>query len=505
MAETFAYDLVSFLRVLYRRRRFIAYGALGMMLLAAVASLVWPQTWRANARIYVSTPKFKQTLKLVPEPFDVLTYEAIMRSDRLFQQIIERLRWYREATHQLRDSPAYDERIRARLGQKAEGMTPFLLMQNTNQTILAEFLVPENERENPDWINRINGLGNLSAEELELVFNMTDAELNKMSVFELRKVLLTSVAKVRETNMEVEYSRVIQVSGESGTATGARLITNTWLDLFVARAEETVKGNIQRYIQLAKNRSEALKKDLLAAETKLAVMKTDAQLENLRGDMASRLVRLTGLAPNRRIADQVEESFDLENENEPFMKERRQQTDTLSFSVTPQYADALIPAKMELERNLTAAKLQAEAAANPEEKGKHQARIAEMEAQWKAVTEQIAALTGEIALLLKKIRAFETDIAAQERVVNGLRANLSSMQPLLDEASLLESQEKDIHYADVSVDRAIKPDKRVFPKRSLMTAMGLGLGFFLFCGLAFFLDIWNEVTRGEKTPDTRSS
>ncbi|HQH74589.1 MAG TPA: hypothetical protein PK360_21110, partial [bacterium] len=350
-------------------RRFIAYGALGMMLLAAVASLVWPQTWRANARIYVSTPKFKQTLKLVPEPFDVLTYEAIMRSDRLFQQIIERLRWYREATHQLRDSPAYDERIRARLGQKAEGMTPFLLMQNTNQTILAEFLVPENERENPDWINRINGLGNLSAEELELVFNMTDAELNKMSVFELRKVLLTSVAKVRETNMEVEYSRVIQVSGESGTATGARLITNTWLDLFVARAEETVKGNIQRYIQLAKNRSEALKKDLLAAETKLAVMKTDAQLENLRGDMASRLVRLTGLAPNRRIADQVEESFDLENENEPFMKERRQQTDTLSFSVTPQYADALIPAKMELERNLTAAKLQAEAAANPEETG----------------------------------------------------------------------------------------------------------------------------------------
>ena len=48
MAETFAYDLVSFLRVLYRRRRFIAYGALGMMLLAAVASLVWPQTWRAT-------------------------------------------------------------------------------------------------------------------------------------------------------------------------------------------------------------------------------------------------------------------------------------------------------------------------------------------------------------------------------------------------------------------------------------------------------------------------
>ncbi len=505
MRETFAYDLVSFLRVLYRRRRFILYGTLGMMVLAAIASLVWPQTWRAHARIYVSTPKFKQTLRLVPEPFDVLTYEAIMRSDRLYQQIIERLRWYREATRRLYGDQAYGDRIRAHLGPKAEGMTPFQLMQNTNQTILAEFLAPENERNNPEWINRINGLGNLSAEELELVYNMTEAKLNKMSVFELRKVLLTSVAKVRETNMEVEYSRVIQVSGESDTATGARLITNIWLDVFVERAEETVKGNIQRYIQLAKNRSETLEQELKQAEIQLAALKNEAQLENLRAEMASRLVHLTGLSPSRRLAEQVEESFDLENENEPFMKERRQQTDTLSFALTPLYGEALLPVKMELERDLAVAKQQAEAAASPEEKEQYRSQIAGMEAQWKAVTGQIAVVTGEITRLLQQIRAFETDIAAQERVVNGIRSNLSAMRPLLDEASLLESQAHDLRYADVSVDRAIKPDKRVFPKRSLMTLLGLGLGFFLFCGLAFFLDIWNEVTRQPDTLAPRTS
>ena len=95
MADTFAYDLVSFLRVIYRRRWFIVKGTVGVTFLVVVASLIWPETWRANARILVSTPKYKESLRLVPKQFDVLTYQSIMSSDRNYQEIIATLKFYR--------------------------------------------------------------------------------------------------------------------------------------------------------------------------------------------------------------------------------------------------------------------------------------------------------------------------------------------------------------------------------------------------------------------------
>ena len=72
------------------------------------------------------------------------------------------------------------------------------------------------------------------------------------------------------------------------------------------------------------------------------------------------------------------------------------------------------------------------------------------------------------------------------------------MQPLLDEASLLESQREDVRYADANIGYAIKPDKRSFPKRSYMTLIGAALSFFFGCFMAFFSDIWKEVTRPEE-------
>ncbi len=500
MSQTFAYDLVRFLRVLYRRRKMIVQGTIAVTFLVAVVSLIWPQTWRAEARVLVSTPKYKETLRLVPQPFDVLTYQGVMASDRIYMQIVDTLKWYRQAVHALKNNPDYLKRIEERLGDKSQGMAVFDKIQNTNLEILAEFLVPPENRNDLFWKNRLNMLGHLSAEELEIAHDFSEAELADLTVFDLRKMLSTSVAKVRETNLEVEYSRVIRVSAEFDTAAGARMVANTWLDLFLARAEELVRGTIEQQIELTQNRAKGLETDLAAAEKSLADYEKTANLNRYRAELASKLVQLTGMTPNRRLIDRVDESFNLEDENQPFMKERREQTDTLSYSVSDQYEKALLPSRLRVEGEIRVldalSKIQI---ASPNSDWSSQ-KI-RLEAELASLKDRIKDVSQEIVALWDTIRHEEIQIEQRRRSVNQYQSALAAMRPLLDEAALLASRGEDIRYADVGIDRAIKPDKRVFPKRSLMTAVGMALSFFLWCCMAFFLDIWREVVK----PDEESA
>ncbi|MBN2327270.1 MAG: hypothetical protein JXR73_08945 [Candidatus Omnitrophica bacterium] len=504
MSHTFAYDLVGFLRVLYRRRGMIIKGTIAVTVLTAVAALIWPQTWRADARIFVSTPKYKETLRLVSKPFDVLTYESVMASDQIYMQIIDALEWYREAVHSLKDNPEYLQRINEHLQSKAAGMTIFEKMQNSNLEILTEFLAPSGLEDDLFWKNRIYMFGHLSAEELQTIYDAGEDELDDLTVFDLRKMLSTSVAKVRETNLEVEYSRVIRVSAEFDTAAGAKMVANTWLDLFLARAEEMVRGTIQREIQLSQNRSLALQSDLQKAESILAEYEREANVGQLRAELASQLVHLTGMTPNRRIADQVEESFNLESEDEPFMKERREKADSLSYTISPQYENALLPMRLRIEgeRNIVEALLKKQHEAGAASSTDLLSHKTELDATLSSLKDQIKSVSHDIAALWDVIRRHESEIEQLRRHVNEYQSALTAMRPLLDEAALLQSRDENIRYADVSIDRPIKPDKRVFPKRTFMTAIGLVLSFFLWCCMAFFLDIWEEVVKpdGESAP-----
>lgn len=496
MPQTFAYDLVSFLRVLHRRRGMIIKGTIGVTLLVAIATLIWPQTWRADARVLVSSPIYKENLRLIPKPFDVLTYQGLMTSDPIFMQVIDTLKWFHASIRALKNNPDYLKRIEDRLGAKAQGMTALDKIQNTTQSILAEFLISPEEKKNPQWKTRLSMLGNLNDEELALIDALDEGDLDDLTVFNLRKMLTTTVVKVRETNMEVEYSRVIAVSAEFDTAAGARMVANIWLDLFLAHAEELARSMVEREIQMARNRASAIEIKLVTAETKLADYERDANLGQARAELASKLVQLTGMTPNRRIADQVEATFDLENQNQPFMNERREKTDLLSFTISPQYPDALLPThlRVEGECNVAEALLKAQTASGVALQDLQNEK-AKMTARLETIQNQIGGVTQEIAALWKTIREHETRIDQMRREVTQYQSALSSLQILLDESALLENQGKDARYADVSAERAIKPDKRIFPKRTTMTAIGLALSFFLWCCMAFFLDIWQEVVK----------
>lgn len=503
MAETFAYDLVSFLRVLYVRRWMILKGAVGITLLVAIATLIWPETWRADAKIFVNTPKYKETLRLIPKPYDVITYQAILQDDNLYNELITTLTWYREAVHRLVknnkiQNESYRQEITAHLGERAGYMNPFELIQNTNLAILSKYVLDPDQLENTLYQHRVRLLGHLSAEELELCYRFDEDELEDLTVFDLRKMLRSSVTKVIETNLEVEYSKVIQVSAEFDTAAGAKMLANTWLELFLIRAEENVRSTIKRQVQTIRGTEQFLNSKVAAEAVQSVSMQNAANLNVRLPELAAKLVQLTGMNPNRKIAEQIEESFDLENENEPFMKERRQSQDIYTFTISPLYDQALLTKRSDLERRIATFKHMIElSGGDPAVVSKLAPTIRELEAELLAVEQQIQTLRQEIASEYQKIRDHELALSRVTQTINEMKNSLSAIRPLLDEANLLESQENNVQYADVSIGRAIKPDKRVFPKRSLMTALGLVVGFFLMCCWAFFMDIWNEVTRTE--------
>ncbi|MDX9754017.1 MAG: Wzz/FepE/Etk N-terminal domain-containing protein, partial [bacterium] len=145
MANTFTYDLVSFLRVLYQRKGLIFKGTFVVTVVVMIASVLWPQTWRADARVLVTTPKYKTTLRLIPEPFDVLTYRGIMTSDNIYKELLDTLKWFKTAIDTLLEHENFN-RMRDNLPGKADTLSPLQLIENTNLPYLTQLLVPEAER-----------------------------------------------------------------------------------------------------------------------------------------------------------------------------------------------------------------------------------------------------------------------------------------------------------------------------------------------------------------------
>jgi len=331
MTDTFAYDLVKFLRVIYLNRWFIFKGAAITGVLAMIVSLIWPQTWRANAGVFVSAPSYKKTLQLMDKQgFDVLWYESIMSSDSLYFEIIDTFKWMHVSTHHLLDTNAID-RLKQNLNEKAETLTKYQLIENTNLTVLAELLVPQGEKENIVLKTRISILGHLSNEGIEEIYSTDLEEYENLTVHDLRKNLHTSVAVLVDTNLEKIYSKRINVSAEAGTAAGSKILANIWLDLFQARAEKTVQIIINKQVKLTKQSAVQSEKNLVSAENLLKEFDKSNTLNTTRAEIASKQVRLTGMTEQRRISNHTDESFNLDPEVEWFMKEKRSQSDDASL------------------------------------------------------------------------------------------------------------------------------------------------------------------------------
>lgn len=491
MAGTFRYDLISFLRILYARRYFILKGTAAVTVAVMILSLVWPQTWRANGSVLAAAPKFKQELQLFPEkPFDVKTYESLMTSDGMYFEVIETLRWLNQAISSLLDTDLYYG-LRDHTGERAGRLSEYEWVALADPLFLAEHLAPEGGGGDPVFQKRLNRLAEYGPDEIEVLYEMDPA----ITVFDMRRNLGASVEIVKETNLETVYADSIQVSAEWDTAAGCQLLANLWIDLFIKRAETTVREIIAKQVRFTREHGEEIEEDLAKAQQALSVFAMTANLDTLRAEAATKRVLLTGLVEERHQTRQTEEDFNLYDGNEPFLKQRRRQIGDVVYEITPQYDRALLPQRSAIAKQIETLENQSDAAPGTLEAEARAEKLAELRAEQAAVEGRIAEVRQTLESLERTIEEKQARLDTLQRRVDQRQNQWDSIQPLLAEAALLENRGGDLRFADVTPDYAVKPDKRVFPRRSLMTLIGLFLGLILFTALSFFLDIWEEVVR----------
>lgn len=496
MADTFAYDLIKFLRVIYQQRWFIIKGAAAAFTAAMILSLVLPETWRANARVGVSTPAYKTQLSIADQQgFDVNWYEGILNSDSLFFEIIDTFKWLHGSIHNLLDTNAID-RLKENLHEKAATLTKFQLIENTNLGVLTELLLDETERGDLLIQKRIFILGHLSDEDIEEIYHNDIDEYEDLTVHDLRQDLSTNIAVLVDTNLEKIYSKNITVSAEAGTAGGAKMLANIWLDLFDARAEQAVRAIFNREVSLQKQRAAQSEQSLASAEMALKNFDRTNPLESIRTEIKTKQILLYGGSERKQSSIMTEEEFDITDETKPYTTQKRTFSEDTSFQQAADFGGALIPKKSALETTILLLQQQ-----NKVEEVKVE-EIKVQQTELNAVNKQITNLETSIKILHQTLRDKETERSALLRRIEEAQLQREKVLPLLAEAQLLESENFDQPFSDASVYRAIKPDKRVFPRRSLMTVLGGLLGLILFTGLAFFQDIWVEVTRDDETTVT---
>ena len=183
------------------------------------------------------------------------------------------------------------------------------------------------------------------------------------------------------------------------------------------------------------------------------------------------------------------------NEDKPFLSEFREQFKYYTFKVTPQYNEALIPGKMELEKER--AVFMKLANQSPESIEMTDSRLKEINSEILALEQQISEVSQEILDSLIEMENQEAQISSLEHKRQSLLNTISSLKPLLDSAQMLQSFNEEVTFSDIQISEAITPDKRIFPRRAYMTLGGAALAVILFCGLAFFQDIWAEVIKPE--------
>ncbi len=508
------YDLVSVLRVLYRRRKMIGLGTVVATVVVAVASLVWPQTWRAESYILVSTPRIKEEqITILSRPLDVLAYRSLLVDQSMLSTVLARLRWLHSSLHAIHDDPVKRKVLLENLGLR-EGEIEFpLLIQRTDVPNLVSVIYGDSAElydklggSEPlsSWpderVRRLQLLDTMSAEEIKAVFDMDASDLEDLTLSDLRELLDASVTKVKETNLETEYSRIIDVRGEFDTAARAMMITNLWIRSFLDRAEDLARREIVQRTSQIRRYADQLAEQLDKAYTAYYAELAASGLDDLNAELAAKRALLYGVSEERSEQSALENQFDLEQENVPFLTELLRRETLTRFAVQSNFPDALLPqlaqveAELEVKQNLL--KTEEKSGFSSSSYDATRAEISALEARRDALLARVAALLEEIKNLREKVKNNEAQLVTLRRNIETLENQVASHQRQLQQADILiGGMQQGQRFADVQAGTAVKPDKRVFPKRALMTGIGMVVSLILFSCFAFILEVWPRISQ----------
>ncbi len=488
------YNLAGFLRVLYLRRWFIVIVTLLGGILAGALGMTRPEVYRAHTIVRLDVPNYKETLTLLPKPLTVSVVRSMLTDPDTMREVLERMAEINMTLDILKGDNAQKSLKEARataelpeisgdayetIAAATEGdLVNALLSGDRDLHALAR----EPERL---WVSEDSRaqllaiLAAMNAGELRVIGEMTSEKISGISPYAMTRRLAAFTTITKETNLDTEYSPIIDVYGMAPSAVEAEAITNLWLRVFRIRAERAARELIVKEAGKIESEIAKIESRIQTIEIQRNEYLAQKQVEDAQQQLTAARLLLYGVAKETNETRSHRGAINVENPEEtPFWKEQSSVSQTEAFVPTPQFGNSIMA-------RLVAARVNG-------------APLAEIE----KLEKQASALRDEIKSLQTSVLEHKHQLSVWDREKAGLQSRWEQLLPTYNEAKQLTSAVQVGGVADLDFSTAQKPDTRYSPNRKQMIVAGLAAGFLVACVLCFLLDLWSEVV---KKPEQKSS
>lgn len=306
-------ELVTFLRLVWRNRTFLAITLLGAMLLAGAASFLVKKTYRGRAKIVVEVPKRRETSQIFGEPLTVLGYESLLNSDESFQRVL----WTLKELH------------RILMDFQAKGFTIEKIREIPAREYWRHVKVEAREG---DFIAR------LSDSDLRAILQYTEKDFRDLE-FETFKESFSSTTTIeKETGVEVVYSPIIDMTAESDTPEKAALLANLWAQTFVSDIRGSLSVNAEQIVREIIDVASTTRKQLEEATEQLKKYEQEVGLGSLKQELEAKNLSLYGLT--------------LQTQTETDPQDAKKKIEKESVKTSDTFAEALIPQRALVEKTI---------------------------------------------------------------------------------------------------------------------------------------------------------
>lgn len=488
MTETVpVYNLVGFIRVIYLRRWFVLIITIVAGAIALGVAVISPEQYRANTNVHVTVPKYKANLTLLPLPNTVSVVRAMLMDADTMREVLEWMEELQLAVSSLASSPNI-ERVKELLPQ--DSMLPanadvFTVLASADALPIAKAMLSDD----PELLelatspmrlwSASNHRGQLlalitamNARELRIVASLNPDSIRAIAPEAMVRRMDAQVTITKETNLETEYSPLIHVSGTAATAAEAEMITNLWLRVFKLRAERLMREQIVNEAAKVMKAAQDIRTRLDGLTNQRLQYLADNHVMDLEAELASKRLALYGVSREETETRSQQGTINVADPEEtPYWNDRSSVSQIQRFQPRLDFSQAVLP-------RLIAA------------------RAAESDtAAIQRLADEVDRLKGEITELEQALLGHRRALEVIQIEHSALEAELTKLQPTLNEARLLTSAMETGTVADLSIGTAQQPDRLFSPQRKRMVLAGLAIGLVLACGLCLILDLWGEVVK----------
>jgi len=287
-----------------------------------------------------------------------------------------------------------------------------------------------------------------------------------LAIEKFRQAFEVKTEIVKDTSVKIEYSPVISISADAGTAQFAQKLMEIWVRRFMDRCGDILAREADFATRSYLDKAENLKKTLTEKETALLKM---------RWELPFRIRRLTA---KEMLLAPTSITWEFRDERPSYYKYRDQTRVDFSM-IEPATAPAMVNG---LEQQLVQVDVELAAA----RAGNNPSPIAALEAKRNTLLEKVKQTNADIAIFQKDTAELEARFQTLAREVTSLRDEYSYVMDLKNQADV---EAHGLTYSNKGDGRERSdiiilsppslPELRIFPKKTIFCLIAGVVGFFL--------------------------